>query len=438
MPPAYPTEKVAARVGPSVAPVQLPLVDRVKFSEVGKRKLLDFWHGVGENTGLQICRRERLTGIERNGDGSVVPTDRTRHTSRSVPVWHAIGTMLVGRGPSSTHNRSMVGHTGAPNRRCCIVVNERGMILLLGRLPSSLEARLAATYPLMRVADPQAVPAGDGLVLDEVVAVVTSARTGINAAWIERLPALRVISSLGVGLERLDLAAARARGIAVGYTPGLLDDCVADLALGLMLDVARSISAADRFVRAGRWPAQPYALTRRMSGKRLGILGLGRIGRAIARRAQAFDMPVSYTNRRPLDQVPYRYVSDLRELAEQSDFLVVAASASSGTAPLVTAEVLQALGPAGYLVNIARGSLVDEAALIEALRSGRIAGAGLDVHAHEPSVPEALWGLDNVVLLPHIGASTRESIQAMTQRVLDNLDAFHTTGRVLSDALAQT
>jgi lactate dehydrogenase-like 2-hydroxyacid dehydrogenase len=233
-----------------------------------------------------------------------------------------------------------------------------------------------------------------------------------------------------VGYDTFDLAHARARGVQIGYTPEVLNDCVADTAFGLLIDTARQLSASERFVRAGRWPQGQFPLATRVSGKRLGIVGLGRIGRVIARRASGFDMEIRYHNRRPVSDVPYAYEPTLLGLAQWCDFLMVISAGGEGTRHLISAEVLQALGPQGHLVNVSRGSVVDEQALVAALQSKTIAGAGLDVYQDEPNVPEALLQLDNVVLLPHVASATHETRQAMSDRVLDNLRGFFATGSV--------
>jgi len=308
----------------------------------------------------------------------------------------------------------------------------RPVILQALPMPPALAAGLADAYEVHQL------PADPGVRSQYLQAqgarfegLVTSAAAGFDSALLDALPNLRVVSSFGVGLDKLDLAAAARRHIAVGYTPDVLNDCVADLAFALMLDVARRLSHADRYVRAGRWapapgtPAtSPFPLGRRVSGARLGIVGLGRIGRTIAHRASGFDMDVRYHSRRPVDGVAWQHVAKLADLAQWCDFLVVIAAGGAQTRHLIDASVLDALGPKGYLVNVSRGTVVDEAALVRALQEGRIAGAGLDVYEREPHVPEALFALDNVVLAPHIASATVQTRQAMAQRVLANLAAF--------------
>lgn len=301
-------------------------------------------------------------------------------------------------------------------------------ILNAGRLPPALLERLRAEHELVELV---ALPGHEA----RIDAAVTSAATGIDNTTIDRLPNLKVISSFGVGLDRLDIEHARQRGIAVGYTPDVLNDCVADLAFGLLLDVARQLSAADRFVRRGAWAKGPYPLARKVSGAKLGIVGLGRIGRAIAERSVGFRMDVRYHTRRVVADAPWAHEASLVELARWADYLVVITAGGAGTRHLVNAAVLDALGPEGYIVNVARGTVIDEQALVRALQERRIAGAGLDVFENEPNVPPELFALDNVVLLPHIASATRETRQAMADRVYDNLDSFFRTGRVVSSAL---
>ncbi|MBL0122813.1 MAG: 2-hydroxyacid dehydrogenase [Betaproteobacteria bacterium] len=305
-------------------------------------------------------------------------------------------------------------------------------ILQKGRLLPALEKVLNDEFAAHRLADEPDADAFLAAHGHEFTALVTSARFGADAAMMAAMPSLKAICSFGVGYETIDVDEAKHRGIAVSNTPGVLDDCVADIAFGLLIDVARGISASDRFVRRGEWLKGAFPLQTRVSGKRLGILGLGRIGRVIAKRAGGFDIEVRYHNRRPVATVDYGYEPTLIGLARWADFLVVASAGGGDTRHLVSSEVLAALGPNGYLINIARGSVVDEAALVDALVNKRIAGAGLDVFEAEPNVPAALIALDNVVLLPHVASGTRETRQAMADLTLANLRHFISTGALLT------
>lgn len=303
-------------------------------------------------------------------------------------------------------------------------------VLQYGRLMPPLEARLAESFgmhSLWREPDPKAFLQERGAEFD---VLVTNASAGADAALIESLPSLKAICSLGVGCDAIDLCAAAAQRVVVSNTPDVLTDCVADLAMGLLLDVARGLSAADRYVRRGDWVKGSFPLGTRVSGKRMGILGLGRIGQAIARRASGFGMEVRYHNRRPVASSTLEHDPSLESLARWSDFLVVACAGGASTKGLVSEGILAALGPHGYVVNISRGSVIDERALVRALRDGTIAGAALDVFADEPNVPEALFGLDRVVLLPHIGSGTRETRQAMADLVFENVKSFVEHGRL--------
>jgi lactate dehydrogenase-like 2-hydroxyacid dehydrogenase len=255
----------------------------------------------------------------------------------------------------------------------------------------------------------------------------------VDAALMETLPKLGAVVNFGVGYDTTDVDAAAARGVAVSNTPDVLTDCVADTAVGLMIDTLRGFSAADRYVRAGRWPGDGmYPLTRQVSNTKVGIIGLGRIGSAIALRLNAFGCKISYHNRNVVADSPYTYVSSAEELAAGVDVLIVAAAGGAQTRQLVNRRVLDALGSNGYLINVARGSVVDEVALVEALAEGRLAGAGLDVFADEPNVPEALFSMDNVVLLPHVGSGTVETRAAMEALTLRNLDGFLSTGQLVT------
>lgn len=303
-------------------------------------------------------------------------------------------------------------------------------VLRTAGLKGDLAARLVERHGALEI---PAGPAGraalaDGLAAhaDEVEVLVTSGRLGLDPGVLAALPALRAVVSFGVGHDTIDLAAAAERGVVVSTTPDVLTDCVADTAVGLALDVMRGFSAADRHVRAGGWEdGRDYPLTRRLSGARVGILGLGRIGEAVARRLTAFGCPVVYHNRRAVTGSPYPRVGSVRDLAAASDLLVVAAPGGPpGSAPLVGRPELEALGPDGFLVNVGRGSVVDEEALVDLLTSGGLGGAGLDVFVDEPHVPHALRDLDNVVLLPHLGSGTVETRRAMEDLVLDNVASW--------------
>jgi hydroxypyruvate reductase len=287
-------------------------------------------------------------------------------------------------------------------------------------LLDSVEERLRTHYEIVDA------PSAD------VVAAITSSRFGVTTEQIDAMPGLRAIVHFGVGYETTDVAYARDRGIVVSNTPDVLTDCVADLAVGGLIDVLRGLSAADRFVRRGDWQQGQFPLATRVTGRRVGILGLGRIGTAIAHRLTAFDARLSYHSRHEVPDVPYAYYPTPAALAEAVDVLVVATSGGPATAGLVSAAVLAALGPAGYLVNIARGSVVDEPALVAALTSGELAGAALDVFADEPNVPEPLLDMDNVVLLPHIASATTETREAMGDLAFRNLEQFMTDGTLIT------
>lgn len=302
-----------------------------------------------------------------------------------------------------------------------------GRVVMVGELRVELAAELRERYGARRLDDL------DDAAAAAAVVAVTSGVWGVRAEHLDRLPRLGAVVNFGVGYDSTDVAEARRRNVAVSNTPDVLTDCVADTAVGLVLDVMRGLSAADRLVRSGGWAqGRVPALGRRVTGVRVGIVGLGRIGEAIARRLAAFDATISYHNRRRRDDLDYLYARSVVELARDADVLVLAASGGSASRHLVDAEVLDALGPDGFLVNVARGSVVDEEALLAALEQGRIAGAGLDVFADEPHVPAALLGRDDVVLLPHIGSASLETRAAMTELVLANVERYLAHGTLVT------
>lgn len=297
-------------------------------------------------------------------------------------------------------------------------------VLQLVKLRPEVQAELEARYTVHPKEDVDKVA---GIVR----AVVTNGHSGPTPELIDRLPKLEIIGSGSVGYDGIAVDYARSKGIPVTNTPDVLNDDVADLAIALMIMTARRLVASDRYVRAGRWAKEgDYPLAYKASRKRVGILGMGRIGKEIAARAVAMNSTVAYHSRKPVADVPYRHYPDLVELAKDSDFLVVIIPATPQTNKIVSKDVIAALGPNGILVNVARGAVVDQDALIAALQAGTLGGAGLDVFADEPQVPDVLFGMDNVVLEPHVGSATFETRRAMSQLVLDNLDA-HFAGKPL-------
>ncbi|RIY00711.1 2-hydroxyacid dehydrogenase [Aureimonas flava] len=306
-------------------------------------------------------------------------------------------------------------------------------ILQLCPLMPSLEAALAERFTVHRffeADDPEAFLDGNA---GRLRGVVTGGHLGLPTDLAARLPALEIVAINGVGFDKVDLAEARRRGVRVSNTPDVLTEDVADLAIGLIVSALRQIPQGDAHVRAGRWLEGDLPLGSKVSRRRYGIFGFGRIGQAIARRLAGFDAEIGYASRSPVD-TPVRAFPDIAALAAWSDVLVIAASASPETRNVVDAAVLEALGPRGLLVNVARGSLVDEPALIAALEAGRIAGAALDVFADEPRVPNQLLALPGVVVTPHMASATHETRQAMADLVLANLDA-HFAGREMPSAL---
>jgi lactate dehydrogenase-like 2-hydroxyacid dehydrogenase len=294
-------------------------------------------------------------------------------------------------------------------------------VLMPAAMPEAVVEQLAKMTDLVRAWDN---PDPDHVIRTaaaDVRALAVGGHVGIDAQFMSRFPRLEIVASFGVGYDTIDAAWAGRNGIVVTNTPDVLNEDVADTALGLMLAAARQFPAAERHLRAGRWPHGSFPLTATLRGRTLGILGLGRIGKAIARRAEAFGLNIVYHGRRAQAGVPYLYCATVEALAEACDILVVVTPGGAATERLVDADVLRALGPNGILINIARGSVVDEAALIEALAAGTILTAGLDVFADEPNVPQALIDMDHVVLLPHVGSASQHTRAAMGQLVVDNI-----------------
>jgi len=296
-------------------------------------------------------------------------------------------------------------------------------IIVTAPLPPFLYDPLKADYrchDYAQAADKAGLLASNG---SKIRGLVQGGGTVTPTTLLDALPALEIISVFGVGYDGVPVDYCRKRGLKVTNTPDVLTDDVADVAVALVMMTGRGFVRLNRFVHAGEWLKRGSELTTKLSGKTVGILGLGRIGKAIAQRLSAMGMKIAYTGRKPQD-VPYRFIPDLKALAAAADFLVVSCPGGAATKSIVNADVLAALGKKGTVVNIARGSIIDEPALVAALEKGTIKGAGLDVFADEPNIPQPLLSMDNVVLLPHVGSATRETRQAMGDLCKANLDAW--------------
>jgi len=304
-------------------------------------------------------------------------------------------------------------------------------ILVLGNFNDYAVQRLSGEFNIKRI------PKGDAALVDAAwagdVKGVASMST-VDAKLIDALPNLEIIGNFGVGYDAVDAKHAGANDVMVTNTPDVLTEEVADTALGLLIDTVRELSKSQEFLRAGRWPKEGrYPLSKlSLRGRSVGIFGLGRIGKAIAHRVEAFGLPVSYHNRRKADDVSYTYYPSLLELAKAVDTLILVAPGGAETAKAIDADVLKALGPEGVLINIGRGSVVDEDALAQALTDGTIAAAGLDVFANEPNVPQALLDAPNTVLLPHIGSASEKTRRDMANLVIDNLISWFDNGEAIT------
>ena len=303
-------------------------------------------------------------------------------------------------------------------------------LIVTGKMyPPTLAALDAAyaTHKLWEVKDRDALLAS---LAGNITAVASSNSGGIDGATMAKLPKLKTISHFGVGYDTVDVDAAKRRGITVTNTPDVLTDDVADLAVALLLAAVRRVPQGDRYVREGKWLKGAMPLTDTIQGKSVGIIGIGRIGRAIAKRAEAFNLKVAYQGPNKKSDVTWPYFPDVVALAQEVDFLIAACPGGEATRGIVSRAVIDALGPKGVFVNISRGTVADEPALLEALQQGRLGGAGLDVFVEEPRVPEGFLALDNVVLQPHVGSASHQTRTAMGQLVIDNL-AAHFAGKPL-------
>lgn len=310
----------------------------------------------------------------------------------------------------------------------------RPELLMMGALPAWDMEPLDAAYRLHKyweATDKAALLAACG----QVRAILTKGDIGADATLIAALPALELIACFGVGVDAIDFPAAHARGIRVTNTPDVLTGDVADLAIALSLAVMREIPRGDALVRGGQWPQGGLPPARRFYGSKVGIVGLGRIGLATAERAAGFGCSIGYFNRSPKTGIPYQAFPTVQALADWADVLIVTLAGGSDTRAIVDAAAIRALGPRGYIVNVSRGTTVDEAALLAALEGGAIAGAGLDVFLNEPDIDPRFFTLPNTVLMPHQGSATEETRRLMGQLVRDNLAAYF-SGRPLLTPVA--
>ena len=297
-------------------------------------------------------------------------------------------------------------------------------VLLIGPLRRILAQGLL-DFTVHKLGDAEAESAVPASAAHVTAMAVSAPMRPIDDALLAVLPDLEIISSFGVGYDHIDANAAARRGVIVTHTPDVLTEEVADTAIGLLLNTVRELPEAERYLRAGKWPQGNFRLSRAtLRDRTVGMVGLGRIGIAIARRVEAFGVPVVYHTRRPRPELAYRHYPRLIDMARDADTLIVIVPGGGATKNMIDAGVLEALGPRGIVINVARGSVIDEAALIAALREGKILAAGLDVFAEEPHVPAELLAMDNVVLLPHVGSASEFTRAKMDQLLVDNIRAW--------------
>lgn len=307
-------------------------------------------------------------------------------------------------------------------------------LLMTGPMMRMVMEQLDAAYTVHRLWEAEDADAMIGEISDKIEAIAVGPHTPVDGPLMSRLPNLKIVSNFGVGYDTVDAKWAGAHGIYVTNTPDVLTEEVADTTLGLLLMTVRQLSESERYLRAGRWETEgPFPLTKAsLRDRRIGIVGLGRIGKAIARRLDAFRVPVVYHGRSEQADVPYGYYADLVDMARDVDILLSVAPGGTATNHMINAEVLDALGPDGILINVGRGSVVDEKALVEALKSGTILSAGLDVFEDEPHVPADLIEMEHVVLLPHVGSASVHTRNQMGQLCVDNLKSYFETGKPLT------
>jgi len=300
-------------------------------------------------------------------------------------------------------------------------------VLQVGQFPEIMQGEIDRRLSTTKLLDPQGkVPAGN------FTSILTRSNTLIPKELLEQIPSIRMVATCGVGYDNLPLTHLQANGIQASNTPGVLNDAVCELAIGMLFGLLRRIPEAQEFVKSTAWAKAPFAMTTTLAGKCVGIAGMGRIGQDLAKRLEPFKVRLAYTGPSQKD-VPYDYYPDIKSLAQACDVLFLACPASPETEKIVNADVLNALGQKGYLINIARGSVVDEDALLVALQQKKIAGAALDVFENEPNPNTQLLNIDNVLLTPHIGSATSETRQLMTNLAIDNLEAFYNQQPLLTE-----
>jgi lactate dehydrogenase-like 2-hydroxyacid dehydrogenase len=300
-------------------------------------------------------------------------------------------------------------------------------VLQVGQFPEIMQLGIDKRLSTTRLLDPQSkLPEGN------FTAILTRSNTQIPQELLEKIPGIQMVATCGVGYDNLPLDYLKAHGIKASNTPGVLNDAVCELAIGMLFGLLRRIPEAQNFVKSTAWSKAPFTITTTLAGKSVGIAGMGRIGQDLAKRLEPFKVKLVYTGPTP-KELPYEYFSDIKSLAKASDILILACPASPETDKMINADVLEALGPRGYLINIARGSVVDEAALLVALQQKIIAGAALDVFENEPNPNADFLNIDNVLLTPHIGSATSETRQLMTNLAIDNLEAFYNKKPLLTE-----
>ena len=305
-----------------------------------------------------------------------------------------------------------------------MAATERPDLLLTGKMVPVVEESVDKLFTVHRLANAKDRDAFLAEVSPRIRAIGTGGQFAVTAAIMEKMPKLEIVSNFGVGYDSVDAKWAGEHGIVVTNTPDVLNDEVADTTVALLLNTLRELPEAEKYLRAGKWLEKPYPLTNTLRDRIIGIVGMGRIGKTIAKRLEGFDRPIVYHSRKPAPGVTYKHYPDLVAMAKDVDVLIVIVPGGPATKNMINAQVLKALGPNGVLINVARGSVVDEPALIEALNNKTILAAGLDVFAQEPKVPQALIDMKNVALLPHVASATHWTRNAMGQLVVDNLAAW--------------